>query len=86
MKTYQMEPEVRIEEFIRLDGLSLDYAGGACKAPDILTAWLKEQEADTMPNSKRYRDYLIQHYGAMFLFECGRIYGIRQERARKKEQ
>lgn len=84
MKTYQAEPKISAEEYIRLDGFTLDYAGGACKAPEILAAWLKKQESDTMPHGSGYKDHLIRHFGAMFLFECGRIYGIRQERARKK--
>lgn len=36
------------------------------------------------PESVPYRKCHERYYGSQFLFECGRIYGIRQERQRRK--
>ncbi len=38
------------------------------------------------PSFMPYTALVKDHYGALFMFECGRIYGIRQERQRRKER
>ena len=86
MKTYNTVPAFNTDQFIKLDHIRCDYGPGSNEAPQLLQAWIKNEEDSTPPfdTIRKYRLEVICHFGAMFLFECGRIYGIRQERARRK--
>ena len=69
-----------IAEMLRIDR---DHKGGSYTVPyggvtpqDLLDA------VEDMHKGGSVR--FLRHYAAWFLFECGRIYGIRQERDRRR--
>ena len=81
MKTYQTAPPFDPAFFLRLEHLLPSYPEEATQAPDLLAAWLEKNPLHSVS-----RQIVVEQLGAMFLFECGRIYGIQQERARRKPQ
>lgn len=72
------QPILSIAEMLEIDSKRHDYAipCGGVSPIDLLRAF---EEL----HSGVYRCLLVR-YGAWFVFECGRIYGIRQERARRR--
>lgn len=84
MKTWQVEPPLDADLMIALEHRAPSYAIGITEAKELLARWEREVLNPLKPEEEHLRESLIRSFGAMFLFECGRIYGIRQERARRR--
>ena len=62
---------------MKLENLSRGYDSPAGDASELLDRWEREVLTSHDRRVKRF-------FGSAFLFECGRIYGIQQERARRR--
>ncbi len=62
--------------YIKADQAEVIYNDPITQAPALLKAW---EDANDHPAPATPR-----HYGSMFLFRAGMMYGIRKERARRK--
>lgn len=70
---------IDIDEMLRIDSAVNSYT--VC-TEYIFDAWEKKTKL-TSPEYNTHRRRYIEHFFFPFLFECGRIYGIRQERKRR---
>lgn len=81
-----MIPIPTAEEMLRIARKTYSYSGAYDRVHDLLDAFVQEAINPRHPPSDPSHDLFVSHYGTLFLFECGRIYGIRQERARNKQR
>lgn len=90
MKTYQTNPSCSIDDFLAIENATIENAArhdGGVGHDFTVDLFLEYEralcEAIKPKNLMELRKQNIV-FASRFLFECGRIYGIRQERARRK--
>ena len=84
MKTWQVEPPIDADFMIALERRLPSYSINYEEVINLLARWEREVLNPLTPEEEPFREIFIRSFGSMFLFECGRIYGIRQERARRR--
>lgn len=86
MKTYQTNPKFSIIEFMTIDKTATCY--NAPPRPNniycLLSTYALHFPRMNPHDSIDGHITFFVYYACLFLFECGRIYGIRQERARRR--
>ena len=87
MKTYQARPSYSTDEFLAIDKSASSYDAPISYdfTKDLLAAYEKELIDDLKPRNMEILRQYIYYFGSRFIFDCGRIYGIRQERERRRK-
>ena len=85
MKTYETAPRFDVAELLSIDKAASSFFMPVC---DNALALLAEYRAAYPPRRSNETEEAYQNafmcFASMFIFDCGRIYGIRQERARRR--
>ena len=86
MKTYHTAPAFSADEFLRIDQVSNSYDAPISYdfTRDLLVAYERHIIEDCSPRTLEELRQYVYFFGSRFLFDCGRIYGIRQERERRR--
>lgn len=85
MKAYKSAPIFDIDEFVDIDKRSTSF-DMPIRYDDIFSLLVAYQKRFPRRSPKDSADgyaCFFWTYASMFIFDCGRIYGIRQERARR---
>lgn len=83
MKTYKATVPIDADLMLQLERVTPGYVDGE-EVRKLFERW-EQESLDRLPAADQaYRERFSKHYGILFMFECGRIFGIQQERARRK--